>query len=909
MKTNRYQRLPLAALILAGLVPVCNASAKPASPVDDYLNMDLSELLQTRITGSHIAAINPSSAGPITSIDRDTIARTGATSLETLLQQLPISAGYAGNQSNAYWGINGNGSTHVNLRGLGINRTLVLLDGHRLANGGSGANAAVDLNAIPLALVERIEIFRDGASAIYGADAVAGVVNIITRKELEGSEASVQYGETSKQDGAQQAAHISWGTRGERGSILFNLSHFDSDPINMADRAACGLGEVAGKLICVDSSNTIGGRARLADGRRVNFNQIAGGDGDFYEPYSASKHNFNANAYLNAVNPIKRTSLSGKGEYWFDEQTRLVSTLIYTKRESEQLASPGTIGLNRPITLAANHPTNPTGQALVLERRRLLEAGTRDFYQNVTYYYGLIGLEGKLGERWHWQAAVNLSSNRATDGELNVVNLDHLAQTLDTDLCSNGIGASIPCGDYLGYGNLSPQLLDYLMVNITEHGSNEQQSLSANLSGELMQLPAGPLMLATGIEQRRDKAWNNPDPLIRSGIANTNAQEAVSGQLDALEGFIETNIPLLKELPGIESLELNAALRYSEYDQFGDNTNYKLGLNWQLTPNLQIRSNHASAFRTPNIPELFSGEQKLNLITRDPCSHWSSLPTSSPIYQNCQAAGVPANYQQLVTSVLTTLGGNAELKPEEARTRTLGIEWKPEFAIPLTFTLDYFNIVIDEAIVGIDGNARLAACYNSNALSHPFCGASHFTRNPASGDINFLTTRLVNASKEEQEGIDLGLFSKFTLGNWQARLDWESSYLHSYDIQLYKEAPKTDYAGIVTSGRGSYLQWRSLARLTLERGDWAGTYSLQYLDSGKQLGVPPDAIGARQASVAYQHLQLQYQANQVWKLTFGIDNLFDERAPYVANWLDVNTDTMTYDVAGRRWYLAAHVAW
>lgn len=194
-------------------------------------------------------------------------------------------------------------------------------------------------------------------------------------------------------------------------------------------------------------------------------------------------------------------------------------------------------------------------------------------------------------------------------------------------------------------------------------------------------------------------------------------------------------------------------------------------------------------------------------------------------------------------------------------------------------------------------------------MSHPFCSDNHFTRNPASGEVNFLSTRLINAAQEEQEGIDIGLFSEFALGSWQAKLDWESSYLQRYEIQLYKQAPKTDYAGKVTTGRGSYLQWRSLARLTLERGDWSGTYSLQYLDSGKQLGVPPEALGARQESVTYQHAQLQYQASQAMQLALGIDNLFDQRAPYVANWLDVNTDTMTYDVSGRRWYLTARLTW
>ncbi len=878
-----------------------------ADALDQLLDMDLGQLMNARITGSHIQQTTPLATGPITVIDRTSIIRYGATSIEQLLQQLPISAGYAGNQSNAYWGVNGNASTHVNLRGLGINRTLVLLDGHRLANGGTGANAAVDLNAIPLALVERIEIFRDGASAIYGADAVAGVVNIITRQGLKGSEASLNYGQTSKNDGEEQAAQFSWGTKGEQGSLLVNFSHFTSDPINMADRAPCGLGEVAGELICVDSANTIGGRARLADGQRINFNQIAGGNGDFYEPYSASKHNFNANHYLNAVNPIERTSLSGKGEWQFDEQLRLFSTWIYTRRESEQLASPGTLGLNRPINIAADHPTNPTGQNLVLERRRLLEAGSRSLYQNIDYVQGLIGLDGQMESGWRWQSSINWSRNTGVDGLTNVANLDHVDATLDRTHCSDSPGAAIPCADYLGYGDVTPAVLDYLMTETRDYGGNQMLGFSGSLNGELFDLPAGHVQLATGVDLRREKAWRHPDPLTRSGVANTNRQEPAEGSYEAREAFIETNLPLLKALTGVESLTLNSALRYSDYDLFGNTTNHKLGLNWQITPSLQIRTTHASAFRTPNIPELFAGEQKLNLITSDPCSNWNKLPASSPVYQNCQAAGVPAGYQQLVSSVLSTLGGNRNLKPEEATTRTLGLSWMPEFA-PLEVTLEYYKIHIDKAIVAIDGSSRLAACYNSSNNSHPFCSSSNFTRNPLSGDINFLSTQWVNAAEEEQAGIDLGLNSKFDWNEWRVGLDWQTSYLHYYQVEPYLGAAHIDYTGKVTSGRGSYLKWRSLAQINLTRDRWTGSYSARYLGKGEALNADPANLGAQLPGITYQNAQLAYQAKD-YNLAFGINNLFNRRAPYVINWLDVNTDTMTYDVAGRRWYIALTLNW
>lgn len=903
-----------AAVLVIGLAINGATSADSSPSVEDLFDMDLTQLLNTRVTGSHLSLESPLYS-PVTLIDQQQIIRSGANSLDELLQQLPISAGYASNPGNAYWGTNGNGSTHVNLRGLGINRTLVLIDGHRLANGGTGANAAVDLNAIPLSLVERIEIFRDGASAIYGADAVAGVVNIITRSGSRGVEANIRYGETSEGDGAAHSARISWGAKGQLGandnqaSMLFDLSHYSSDPINMASRAPCGLGEVNGQLVCVDSGNTIGGRARLADGQRVNFNQTAGGDGDFYEPYSASKHNFNANPYLNAINPTERTSLGAKAELITSNQLRLFSTFIYSEQESEQLASPGTIGLNRPINIGADHPTNPTGQDLVLERRRLLEAGTRSFYQDVNYSYGLIGIEGKINDNWRWQASINHSRNTGRDGWTNVANLDRVEQTLDTSLCSNAPNAAIPCADYLGYRDLSTQVLDYLMTDVEDHGGNQQQAIAANLSGELMELPAGALMLAAGAEVREDKAWRHPDPLVIAGVANTGMQEVVDGRLKAQELFVETNIPLLKDLPAIRTLELSGALRYSDYDLFGDSTNYKLALNWKPLDDVELRSSHSSAFRTPNVPELFLSNLVQNRITRDPCSNWSSLPASSATHQNCQSSGVPTNYQQLVTSIPTTVGGNPDLQPEEANTHTLGILWKPSFAPSLSASLDYYKISIDQAIVAIDGTTRLAACYNSSDLSHPFCGASHFSRNPFSGEINYLSVQLVNASRESQEGVDLKLTGEKEWGAWLTQVDWQTSYLDSYHIQPYQNADQINYAGKVTSGRGSYLKWRSLARITLARAAWSGSYSIRYLHKGTQLDATPGSIGANIPAVSYHHLQVRYQAGEKVELALGIDNLFDRRAPYVSNWLDTNTDTMTYDQAGRRWYLGTTIKW
>ncbi|MGH8060384.1 MAG: TonB-dependent receptor plug domain-containing protein, partial [Pseudoxanthomonas sp.] len=530
-----FKRNPLAAavgmLLCAGFVG--SAQAQETTVTDDQAKT----LDTVQVTGSHIKRLQISGVGPVTVVDAEAIERSGATSVETLLQRLPASAGFAGSQTNAYWAENGYGTTQVNLRGLGINRTLVLLNGRRVVNGGTGANSSVDLNIIPVALIERIEVLKDGASAIYGADAVAGVVNIITKKGYDGAEASVRYGQTFEGDGEESSFDLAWGTTSDRGSLMAGLSYSEGGTVNMASRAPCGLGEVDGRLECVGSSTTIGGRALLADGSRVNFNQDPNGDGDFYEPYSAALHNYNGNPTLNAVNPIKRLSFSLFGDTSLSEDVSLFTELMFTNRQSDQLATPGGLGVYRPINIAADHPTNPTGQDLLLQRRRLEEAGPREFYQETDTFRAVIGLEGKFGIGWDWSAAINWGRNTGVDGSTKVANLDRVDQTLNTALCSNAPGAAIPCADYLGYGDITQDVLDYILYTTRDNGGNDQKSFTANVSGQLFELPAGWVGFASGIEVRKESGWRDPDPLTVLGSANTNQQDPIAGEYTAKEVF------------------------------------------------------------------------------------------------------------------------------------------------------------------------------------------------------------------------------------------------------------------------------------------------------------------------------------------------------------------------------------
>jgi outer membrane receptor protein involved in Fe transport len=861
-----------------------------------------SSMERVQITGSRINLRQEqlSGVGPVTVIDAETIQRSGAISVETLLQRLPSSAGTAGNQSSAYWTSNGYGTTQVNLRGLGIDRTLVLLNGRRVVSGGTGANSSVDLNMIPVAMIERIEVLKDGASAIYGADAVAGVVNIITKKAIDGVEASVRYGRTERGDGAEKSADLVWGSRGERGSLMASLNYSESEAVNLASRAPCALSESDGELVCSGSSSTIGGRARLADGRRVNFNQEPGGDPRGFETYSAARHAYNSNPFLNAVNPIKRLGVSAFGNTRLNDSVDLFTELMFTNRKSRQLATPGAIGVYRPIRIAASHPTNPTGQDLTLERRRVAEVGPRHFFQETNTFRVVAGLKGHLGEKWDWSASLNWGRNTGVDGMTNIINLDRVDATLNAATCGASPTAA-PCGNYLGYGNLSPAVLEYIHFTTRDHGGNDQKSVNASISGELFTLPAGPVGFASGFEYRQEKGWRDPDSLIVSGAANTNAQDPIAGEYSAREVFAELSVPLLARLPLVQALTMNAAARYSDYNLFGSQGTYKLGLDWQVMPALKMRANRSTAFRVPTVPELFGGVSEGNLTTTDPCNNWNTLDPNSMVYKNCQASKLPLGFRQFGPSILTTGGGNPKLEPEDADTFTVGAVWTPSKS--LTFTLDYFDIEINNAIETVPGSTKLSVCYNSPGMSHIFCRPSSFTRDPQTGEINFLSSQPENAAQQRVTGLDFGAMVDFDLFGWASSFTADVSRLTRFDVTPFPGGDTIEYAGKITGGRGSYAKWRSNLGLTMARGPWSGSYTVQYIGKADDINASPGDIGAQAPSIAYSNASLKYALSKAMTVSFGVDNLFDKRPPFIQSWTDGNTDTMTYDLLGRRWHV------
>lgn len=902
MKT-RTGLLAGAAIMIVAATP---AMGQVAPGDDASASMEASEQPAGDIvvTGSRIRRQDLAGVGPATVVSAEQIENTGIVNVETLLQRLPANAGFAGNQTSAYWTGNGYGTAQVNLRGLGIKRTLVLLNGRRLVAGGTGANSSPDLNMIPVVALERTDVLKDGASAIYGADAMAGVVNLVTRTNYEGLGTSVRYGISERGDGSDLTADLIWGARGDRGGIMAAATYQTTTAVNMASRAPCSLAETTpGSLSCVNSASTIGGRAVLPNGQQINFNQIPGGDGDFFEPYSPAKHNFNSAPFLNAVSPVERISTAVFGDYQLTDGVQAFGEFLYTHRKSNQIAAPGTL---RNLAISASNPTNPTGQNIVLIQRRLAEPGPRQFYQETDTWQGSLGLRGTLSNDWAWEVAGAFGRNTAIDGSTNIANLERVGNTLDTSRCSPTPGAAIPCADYLGFGDLTPDVLDYILFTSRDTGGNELATVTADLTGSLFTLPAGKVSFATGIVYRREKGWRDPDPLTVLGVANTNQQDPISGSSTAKEAYFELSVPVLADVRFFRSLTLDGAVRYSDYDLFGGDWNYKFNADWMITESIRLRGTYGTGFRIPNVPELFGGVTEGNLTTTDPCSGYLTSG-NAVLIANCQASGVPAGYTQLGTTILTTTGGNRDLQPESSKSWTIGTVVTPRGLIPgLSLTADWFDIDIKDAIRTIPGSTKLAVCYASANLSSAFC--DDFTRSPLTGEVTFLSAQSINTGREKMSGLDLGLVYSHDIGGVAVSLDLNATWLNEYVVEPFAGGDPIYFAGFIGGGNGGYPKWRGYGVLTAEKNGISATWSTQWIGKATDFNASEGDIGYRTPDIFYHNAQVAFLVDERTRFQLGVDNLFDRSAPFIQSFTDANTDTMTYDLLGRRFYVGFRTA-
>jgi iron complex outermembrane recepter protein len=904
MKLRRGVGLAVGAVLAASAAAQEAAPAAPAAALEELT-----------VTGSRIARADATAVGALTTLTFEDIEFAGPASVGELLQELPgagVSLNSNGTQGTSF------GVSSINLRYLGSaegsgNRVLVLVDGHRWVNaaGGRGFRDFVDLNTIPMGIVESIEVLKDGASAIYGADAIAGVVNIRTRKSIDGFEGKLNYGETSRGDGESMSAVLNFGHNFGRLSALVSLNYVNTDPILTEDRALTefasvpvtappnsprGLYVLPGVNVAASPLTRIPG----ASGNAPADFRAASLPADFYNTQQQG---------IYATGPSERMGIFGRLTFDFTDNLSGYVEALYNERESDQLFSPLLLDVrqNQGYTIPANHPFNPwgiafTGTALRLQRVPV-EVGNRDNVQNVETQRFAAGLEGsfELGRTWKWDLFASHAKNDATFKAFNQINYDNLALGLG----DNARCAANGCVPVNIFGELTPAMADYIRFNGLDENGTKQVDLAYNMSTRLFDLPAGSVGVATGLEWREESAYDRPDAYANSapqfvtaarGRTSAAQRDATSGKYDLWEAYLEVDIPLLADMTMFQALDLSAAVRYSDYSTFGDATTTKLGLAWRPVEDLLLRGTFSEGFRAPSILELFQGSRQTTFQAVDPCNGGGAgLP-------GC--AGVPATYNQSqfgAGTIRGVVGGNPNLEAETADTWSAGFAWTPSFVGGMSFTTDWWRITIDDAIASQTAQNILRLCAVRAGI---FC--SNVQRDLSTGEVLELRQSVVNFSRIQVEGVDFTWRYVWDtgIGRFSAVAD-ASKLLHftTFAPQPDGSVLVDERAGKGDSPRATYPHWKGQGALRWNNGPWDAGYRARYI--GSTSDVPDNAVnGGKTSDIWYQDLQVGYQFERFnTYVALGVDNVFDKMPPASRANNPINFDIYTYDVRGRYYFL------
>lgn len=867
---------------------------------------------EVTVTGSRIARADAESVGPLTTLTAEDITFAAALSVGELLQELPgagVSLNSNGTQGTSF------GVSSINLRYLGSaegsgNRVLVLVDGHRWVNaaGGRTFRDFVDLNTIPMGLVDSIEVLKDGASAIYGADAIAGVVNIRTRRSIEGIEARLNYGQTSRSDGESLSADLSMGHSFGRVSALLSTSYVNTDPVLTMDRSLTAVAAVAptnppssprGLYLLPGVATRAVTRIPDTNGDDPADFRVATLPDDYYNTQAQGVY---------ATGPSERFGVFGRIGVEFSDSLSGHIELLYNERKSNQLFSPLLLDLrgSYSITIPADHPYNPWQTAFTTNSLRLqrmpVEVGNRNNVQDVETQRIAFGLDGEfeLAGLWNWDLFASHAKNDATFNAYNQADQDKIALALGpNDRC-----AANNCVPLNIFGVMTPQMADYIRYTARNDNGTEQTDVAFNISGSLVDLPAGRVGVAAGVEWREESAYDDPDAYVNSApefITNetrttSSTREPTRGKYDLWEAYAELAVPLLADLPGARALDLSAAVRHSDYSSFGNATTSKLGLAWRPVDDLLIRGTFSEGFRAPSILELYQGQRQTTFQAVDPCNGGGAgLP-------GC--AGVPATYNQNQFGSGTlrgTIGGNPDLKPETADTYSVGFAYTPGWAAGMSLTADWYRIEIDEAIASQSAQQLLTLCAQRAGA---YCNL--VDRDLSTGEVRDLRQAVLNFSSIEVEGLDVTWRYGFDtpIGRLNAVLD-ASRLFHftNFVPQTDGTVQRTELAGTGDTPRSTYPKWKGSAGLRWEQGPWSGGYKARYI--GSSTDVAGNTLnGGRTDDVVYHDLQLGHHFERFnSNITLGIDNVLDEMPPISRANNPMNFDIYTYDVRGRYYFI------
>jgi len=956
MRTTVWMRSSVALAAIGAALASMPATAQSVdTPATAPETNDSTEIV---VTGSRIRRDPTDQDKPVITVDETSIAKTGLTSVADVLQRLPSSGGGLNTKVNNAGNIGGppdgtgvsSGAAELDLRYLGAKRTLVLVDGLRYVNGSSagGIPASVDFNSIPINFVERVEVLQSGASPLYGSDAVAGVINVITKQEQKGLKASAYFGTYRAGDGHTYSGTLDYGVQNEATgtSVVFGGYYTKQESVSTADRAISQYPYPYGTTCAITgsgcSSATPRGRYDVLGRSLTLIAPVIGRTPTLadYRPYEGnnSRDGFNFAPYNYLLTPSERYGAWGSFKQEIGDHTNLRIKAIYNRRNSTTEAAflplfigpdAGNGNLLDRISIDATNPYNPFGVTLSsgvnldgtpsalpanysTVRRRFVEGGQRTFSQRVDTFDLTATLDGQfaVGDRtWYWDANGTYGLNDAHQVFTGNLNAARLAQALGP--VANCTGTCVPFNIFGGAGSITQPMLNFVTFDERDKSLQKLWDGQVNLSGDLIDLPGGPLGFAIGYEHRDQSASYVPDPIIVAGLGADVPTSPSRGRFNVDEFYGELRLPILTEKPFFQKLELDGAVRHSNYSSFGSNTTFTLSGLWKPVRDLLFRGGYAESLRAPSIGELYAGASRSDATINDPCTSAAggSFQSNATVRANCIANGVPANgsYAEPQGGQIGIFSqGSTLLKPEQAKTWTAGAVYSPAWArgglaSALSLEVNYFNINLTNAIDSVPGTLLLNRCaFLADPVS---CAAISRTGN---GSVAAINATLQNLNGVLTDGIDSTFVyrsPKFA-GGLTAGLSVNASWLFRYNVKppAALNAPVQHCVGTERCLASDQAFPYFKANTTLD----IGTPSFGASFTGRYISSVLENNGNRMKRIFYGDIQLFLSPgfmDKRFRLTAGVNNIFNTDPPACFTCDSANFDPTTYDIPGQFGYL------
>ncbi len=832
---------------------------------------------EVTVTGSRIGrASDFESPSPITTVDREHIDNSGYLNLQQLLEKIPAS----GNGTFSTRGNNqdstANGASAVSLRGLGADATLVLVNGRRVAISSFAESVTtnfVDINTIPVAAIERVEVLKDGASAVYGSDAVAGVVNIVMRNNFDGFEFTAGFGDTSEADNSEATFSAIWGTAGENGNVTMIFDYYRNGSLFNAERP---------KLATANQTSRGGQDFRSSRSFPGTF--VVDGM-TMVDPTCPPERNVGVCVFdygpFNVLTPeSERTGLIVLGTRGMGGEMELFTEISVQHNRSIAQGAPTPLDQDAGLTVPPTHPNNPFAGATTIDvlRFRPVDAGPRQWSIESDNLRMLLGLRGGFGA-WNWE--VSASRGRS--------------ESLQTGSRSQGwvrtdfLQAEIDAGNYNIFGTTfnSPDVLDRIRTSLARQGSSSLKTADAIVSGEIFEMASGPAQMAFGLEYRDENVSDLPDDQFQRGLIFGTESVSAAADRDSWSAFVEFSLPLQ------ENLELQLAGRFDDYSDFGNTTNPKVAARWDINDMVGVRGSWGQGFRAPSLAQIGLGPSQESLFFQD-------------------TFGCAINPTYCATTDYTVIfSGNPLLQPEESETFNLGVTVNP--MEQLSMSLDYWDITQEKKI----DDVPFGFLYNSfcNDQNSTVCVRGTPQPGEALGPLSSVSTSFINIGEQSATGFDLEGSYTMELGPGSLDLNLFYTFLLDFD-RVELDSSGMNFVTRPLAGEYEYpeTRWALSGNYRLE--DWSLFTQLNYIGEFEDTpdidfdGVLDyDTNTSRMVdSFLTVNVQASYTGFENTRLTFGIDNLFDEEPPFAVG--DADSDLYGYvqsqhSPRGLFWYARA----